>query len=136
MEKYESKQVQIRRPAEMVYGVVSDFSNFTPILKDHVEEWQATSEGCSFKVKGFRVALRMVEKEPPKMIKVASEQPSPLEFTFWLQLHEAAPTDTRMKLTLHAEIPMMIKMMVGSKLQQGLDQAAEKIAESFNNMPL
>jgi len=136
MEKYESKQVQIRRPAEMVYALVSDFSNFTPMLADKVEEWQADAESCSFKVKGFRVALRMIEKEPPKMIKIAGEKPSPLDFTFWLQLHGVASDDTRMKLTLHAELPMMVRMMVGGKMQQGLDQAAEKIAESFNKMPL
>ena len=133
MEKYESKQVQIRRPAEMIYAVASDFSNFTPMLREQVEEWEATADRCSFKVKGFKVALCMVEREEPKMVKIASEQPSPLNFNFWLQLHSVAPDDTRMKLTLHAEIPMMVRMMIGGKLQQGLDRIAEKIAESFND---
>jgi carbon monoxide dehydrogenase subunit G len=68
------------------------------------------------------------------MVKIASEQPSPLDFTFWLQLHPVALDDTRMRLVLHAKLPMMVKMMIGGKLQQGLDQIAEKIAESFNNM--
>jgi len=136
MEKYESKQARIRRPAAMVYAVASDFNNFTPMLRDKVEDWQADTETCSFKVQGFRMALRMVEKQAPEMVKIAGEQPSPVDFTFWLQLHEAAPDDTRMRLTLHADLPMMIRMMIGGKMQQALDQVAEKIAESFNNMPV
>ena len=41
LEKYESKQVQIRRPAAQIYAMASRFDNFTPVLKDRVEEWQA-----------------------------------------------------------------------------------------------
>ena len=32
MEKYESHQVRILRPAAVIYRTLSDFSNFTPIL--------------------------------------------------------------------------------------------------------
>ena len=38
-----------------------------------------------------------------------------------------------MRLTLHAKLNMMMKMMVGSKLQKGLDDIAEKTAEAFNH---
>jgi len=136
MDKYESKQVQIHRPAATVFPAVSDFTNFTPMLRDHVEEWEATPRTCSFRAQGFRMALEMVECDPPKTVKVASVDPSPVQFTFWLQLHESAPDDTRMHLVLHAELPMMVKMMIGGKIRQALDQVAEKIAESFNNLPM
>ena len=53
MEKYESKQQQIRRSAEQIYTALASFSNFTPMLADRVEEWQATDDECSFKVKGI-----------------------------------------------------------------------------------
>ena len=47
---------------------------------------------------------------------------------------EVAPGDTRIKLTLKADIPMMFKMMIGSKLQTGLDQASEMMAKfPYNN---
>ena len=40
--------------------------------------------------------------------------------------------DTRMRLVLHAKLNMVMKMMIGSKLQQGLDQMAEQMAKAFN----
>lgn len=133
MEKYESKQVRINRPAEEIYNVVSDFNNFTPIVQDKVEGWSATADTCSFKAQGFTLSLRMVEKEPFRMVKVTGDEGSPMPFTFWVQLKEMASDDTRMRLVLHAEIPMMLRMMIGGKLRGAMDSMAEKIAESFNN---
>ncbi len=133
-EKYESKQQQIHRTAEQVYTVLADFNNFTPLVADRVEGWSVTGDECSFTVKGMQMGLRMVEKIPGQLIKIEASDSSPIGFTFWVQMKEAAPYDTRMRLVLHAEMNMMIKMMIGSKLQGGIDQLAEQIAGAFNAM--
>ncbi len=135
LEKYESKQQQILRPASQIYAVVSRFDNFTPILKDKVEEWQADEDSCSFKVKGFTMSLRMIDREEPKFVKIVGEGVTPVDFTFWLQLHEVTPTDTRIRLVLHVELNMMMRMMIGGKLQKALDQIVEQIAHGFNSAP-
>lgn len=137
LEKYESKQVRIQRPAETIYTLLSDFSNFTPILQDKVEDWSATADTCSFKVKGFAARLRIVEREPWSVVKVSGDEGSPLDFNFWLQLHQVedgSQPDTRMRLVLHIELSMMLKMMVGGKIKEALDQIADQIAASFNQM--
>lgn len=133
MQKYESKQVRIRRPASMVYGMLSDFSQFTPILADKVDQWQATADTCSFKAKGMPISLRIVEREENKLVKITGDQGTPFDFTLWIQLCEVAPDDTRMRLVLHIKLNMMMKMMVGNKIADALDQIADQIAASFNN---
>ena len=132
MEKYESKQQQIRRTAEQIYSALSSFNNFTPIIQDRVEEWSADDNVCSFKVKGMPVRLRMVEREPNKTIKIQGDEGSPIDFTFWLQLKEVAPYDTRMRIVVHAELNMMMRMMIGKKLQGAVDQMAEAIAMAMH----
>ncbi|MBQ5753268.1 MAG: polyketide cyclase [Alistipes sp.] len=133
MEKYESKQQQIFKSAAQIYPLISDFSLLTPAVADKVEEWEATSDTCSFKVKGFTVKLRMVDKVECKHVKITGDEGGvPIDFSFWIQLHEVTPTDTRMRMVLHADLNMMMRMMVGSKLQKGLDQAAETFAAAFN----
>ena len=62
LEKYESKQQQILKPVERIFPFVSRFDMLSPALQDKVEEWSATEDTCSFKVKGFTVALRIVER--------------------------------------------------------------------------
>ena len=136
MEKYESRQQQIRRPAEQIYSVISDFNNFTPVVQGHVEDWMADETSCSFKVKGMTMRLRMVDKVPNDYVKVTGDERSPLDFTFWIQLKQVGDYDTRMRLVLHAKLNMVMKMMIGSKLQQGLDQMAEQMAKAVVRSPL
>ncbi len=136
MEQYESRQVQILRPAGMVYSLLSDFSNFTPILQDKVEDWTADRDSCSFKIKGITARLRIVEREEDRTIKITGDESSPFEFFFWMQLVPVTPADTRMRLVLHINLNMMMKMMIGGKIQEALDTMASQIADTFNNIPI
>ena len=137
LEKYESKQQQILKPASRIFPFISRLDMLTPALKDKVEEWSATEDTCSFKVKGFTVALRIEERVENKHVKVTGDPASgvPVDFSFWIQLHEVSETDTRIRMVLHAELNMMMKMMIGSKIQGGLDKAVEGLAMAFNQIP-
>ena len=137
LEKYESKQQQVFKPAARIFPFISRFDMLTPALQDKVEEWSATEDTCSFKVKGFTVALRIVERVENKHIKIAGDDGVgiPVDFSFWIQLHEVSESDTRIRMVLHAELNMMMRMMVGSKIQGGLDKAVEGLAQAFNQLP-
>ena len=136
MQEYISKQHQILRPAEQIYAVISRFDNLTPALADRVEEWQATEERCSFKAKGVTVKLRMEERIAPKHVKIVGDEGGvPMDFAFWIQLHKVSDTDTRLRVALHIELNMMMRMMIGSKLQGAVDQIAEGIARAMNAAP-
>lgn len=135
MQEYTSKQHQILRPAEQIYAAISRFDNLTPALADKVEEWRADEETCSFKAKGFTVKLRMDERVAPKHVKIVGDGGVPMDFAFWIQLHKVSDTDTRMRLVLHVELNMMMKMMIGGKLQEAVDKIAEGLANAMNGVP-
>ena len=136
MQEYISKQQQIRRPAAQIYALISRFDSLTPALADKVEEWQATEDHCSFRTKGFIIKLRMEERIAPKQIKIVGDEGGvPVDFAFWIQLQEVAANDTRMRLVLHAELNMMMRMMIGGKLQDAIDKVAEGIASAMNSAP-
>ena len=139
--RYTSKQVQIARPDETIFRVLSSFENFTPILADKVENWEATEETCKFKAKGFTVGLKMAERQPNKLIKVCADESAggmPIPFTFWAQMTATTPEGsavpgTRMRIVLDIELNPMMKMIVGNKMQDAVDSIAEQIAYAFNN---
>lgn len=136
MQEYISKQQQILRPAEQIYAAISRFDNLTPALADRVEEWQADEEHCSFKAKGFTVKLRMEERVEPKHVKIVGDEGGvPVDFALWIQLHKVSDADTRLRIVLHAELNMMMKMMIGGKLQEAIDRIAEGVAQAMNAMP-
>ena len=109
----------------------------TPALKDKVEEWSATEDTCSFKVKGFTLKLRIAERAENRHVKITGdgEDGLPVDFAFWIQLHQVSDNDTRMRLVLHANLNMVMRMMIGGKIQGGLDNAVEGLATAFNQMP-
>ena len=99
--------MRLRRSDQDIYTALSDFRNLSPALEGKVEEWQAEQTSCSFKVKGFTVNLNMLDCIPYNTIKIGGERP--VEFTFWIQLKNVEPYDTRMRLVLHAELNMMMR---------------------------
>ncbi len=139
--RYTSKQVQIAQPDETIFRVLSSFENFTPILADKVESWEATEETCKFKAKGFTVGLKMAERQPNKLIKVCADESAggmPIPFTFWAQMKDTTPEGsavpgTRMRIVLDIELNPMMKMIIGNKMQDAVDSIAEQIAYAFNN---
>lgn len=134
MTTVESKVVKINRLDEDVFKVLSNFQNFTPYAEAaKLENWQADEDWCQFDVQGIRDAgLKIVEKEPFKTIKFTGNDKIPFEFFVWIQLKQVEPYDTRMRIVLKADLNFMMKMLVGSKLQGGVDSLADQIAAAFN----
>ena len=136
MQEYISKQHQILRPAEQIYAVISRFDNLTPALADRVEEWQADEEDCSVNAYGLTGKLRMEVRAATAQGQDAGDEGGvPIDFAFWIQLHKVADYDTRLRLVLHTDLNMMMKMMIGGKLQTAVDQIAEGIARALNGAP-
>lgn len=132
--KYESKIGQIPYNDQVVYAVLSNlenlnrFSNLIP--KNKVKELEITTDCIRIKVDGLaqRFAIRIVEKEACKTIKFGVDN-LPMDANMWIQLKQVAEQDTRIKLTIKADIPMMFRMMFEKKLQQGLDQAVDILCQ-------
>ena len=51
-----------------------------------------------------------------------------MSFNLWVQLKSVGENDTRIKVTLKAEINMMIKMMVEKPIKEMLNKMAEMLA--------
>ena len=83
---------------------------------------------CSFAVNPVgKITFQIVEREPNKTIKFATKQ-SPVPLNLWIQLKQVADMDTRMKLTVRAELNPFIQQMVSKPLQDALDKIATVLA--------
>jgi hypothetical protein len=100
------------------------------IPKDKIQEMDIEPERVRIKVDGLgqKITIAIVDKIENDTIKFGAEG-IPMEANFWIQMKEISPVDTRLKLTVKADIPFMFKMMLEKKLQTGLDQAAEMLAQ-------
>lgn len=132
--KYESAVTKVVASAQQIYKVFSNLKNLERVKdlipKDKVQELEIEDESVRMKVDGLgqKITILIVDKTENEVIKYGAEG-IPMEMNFWIQMKEVAPMDTRIKLTLKADIPMMFKMMLDKKIQQGIDQAAAMIAQ-------
>jgi len=137
MTTYESDIKTISSSEEVVFGILSDLNNLKKIqenkdLKDKVKDIQFDADSCTFSVDGLgKVGFRIIEREPFKTIKLASEH-APVQVNVWIQLKPADDQNTYLKLTLKAELPTMIKMMVDKKLKEGINVIADMLAKALN----
>ena len=77
---------------------------------------------------GQKFTIRIVDRIEDDTLKFGFDN-LPISLNFWIQLKQVTPLDTRIRLTLKADIPFMFRMMIEKKLQQGLDQAAEMLTQ-------
>jgi len=98
----------------------------------NIEDFSADKDSCHFKISPVGTfSLRIIEREELKLIKLISEAGSPISFKFWIQILPIDDYSCKIKLTLHTELNMMMKMMIGKKLDQGINQ----IADGFSQIP-
>ncbi len=141
--KYVSEVKTAEHNQQVVFNYLSNFENLSTYLNSgliekitekvpqiKITDFESDRDSCKFNITGFGVAeIKIVDRDPFKTIKVESSGGLPLSFTFWIQLLPVDEYNTKMRLTLHAEMSMMIKMMAGNKLEEGINQLAETLSK-------
>ena len=132
--KYESKITSAPCSAAQIYRVLSNLQNLERVKdlipKDRIQEMEVEPDRVRLKMDGLaqKITIAIVDRIENDTVKFGAEG-IPMNANFWIQMKEVSPTDTRLKLTVKADIPFMFKMMIEKKLQTGLDQAADMLAQ-------
>jgi len=144
IEKYISEIKIISSPQKVVYDRLSDLNNleqlFDPARVDNIksqypdtpdiklENFRATTDECSFNVSPIgTVGVHIVEREPFKLIKLTGSKSAPFQINCWIQLLPVDLSSCKVKITLHAELNLMIKMLIDKHLKEGVDHVAEAL---------
>lgn len=135
MSKFESSIKLIPYPVEDVYRNISDLSNLERVRdripEDKLNDFSFDSDSVSVNVAPVGdLKLRIIEREENRCVKFETEQ-SPLPFNLWIQVLPVSETESKMKVTVKADIPFMLKGMVSGPLQDGV----EKIADALSQIP-
>ena len=123
MSKIESRIGVIKESEEKIYLFLSDFNNFRNLVpQDSVKNWESTGDTCSFDVEGIGpVGLKIIEKEPNKLIKITSDGKKPVPLLVWIQIKEVTEKDSRIKITADVDVNPLMAAMVKSPLKSFVD---------------
>lgn len=151
MTKKESEIKYISRPVDVVYERLADLRNLQ-ILKDKIDDPQVqammASQVPADKIEQVRsmlekmeftedsvaidsplgqVTLNIVEREEPKLLKFGAEG-APIPLNLWIQLLPTDELNSKLKVTVGAEVNLFMKAMVGKPLQQAADGLAQVLS--------
>ena len=149
MAKYESSVKQVNAPVERVYSVISDLERLRPVIEmaqnnemikeklreagqdpaqlEKLKDMNLTSDRVSFPAPMVgEVAVAIIEREENKCVKFETEK-SPVDANLWIQVLPVTDTTSKMRVTLKADLNPMMKMILGSKLEKGIDQFANML---------
>ena len=132
MTEFVSEVKTIPHDEDRIFTMLSDLSNLERIKdrlpQDKIQDFEFDSDSCSFAVAPVgKITFRIVEREPNKTIKFETTN-SPVPLFLWIQLKQVAPEDTKLKMTIKADLNPFIKPMGSKPLQDALDKIAVVIA--------
>lgn len=135
MAKFESTIKQVPYAQEVVYRNLSNLNNLERVRdrvpQDKLQDFSFDQDSVSVSVNPIgKITLRVCNREEPKCVKFESVE-SPMPFNLWIQVLPVTETTSKMKVTVQADIPFMLKGMVSGPLQDGV----EKIADVLSMVP-
>ena len=140
--KYVSDVKLVNNNQEIIYNYLSNFENLSKYVNEgllakmteqvpqiQISNFESDADSCRFQIGGMGLAeIRIIERDPFKTIRVSSSGSLPVSIVFWIQLLPVTGYETKLRLTLEAEMSMMIKMMVNKKLEEGINKMADMLA--------
>ena len=135
---YTSKHGQVAKRPEELYMAFTDMRTFSQMVpQDKVKaEITADYDSLTATVQGFRIGVRVDERQPYRLIRIGSSE-SPVEFVAVLHFEPSQiPGRTDFWIDLDANLNFMMKTMLGNKLQQAIDKMVDSLVDaSEGRMP-
>ncbi len=139
MVKIESKKVEIKRNVEFVYEYLSDFTHFSMVANDKIENFKATQDKCSFTIKGMTdMGLKILSRIPNESITITNDTdvPSsmPLNFLIIFEFKKLEPYVSSVVVKMELDANPMIAMMVKKPLEKFVNSLADGMKVAMETM--
>jgi carbon monoxide dehydrogenase subunit G len=127
--KSESHIGSIPENEDKIFTFLSDLCNIEPLIpKESLTSWEFHKDNCKLGIGGIgEIELKVLEKDPFKLIKLGSGNDSTYSFTLWIQLKQAAEKNTKVKLSLQANLNPFMELMAKKPLQKFVDTLVDRM---------
>ena len=135
MATYKGKSAVIERPIGDLYGRFSDMSALEEAVKarpeaqEHMAEMKFDADSLTIVTPQVgEIRFEIVERvEPSRIVFKATSSPLPLGMT--INLKAVDETVTEVSTSIDIELPVMVRALVGPKLQHVADQFGDMMAK-------
>ncbi|MDD2584678.1 MAG: hypothetical protein PHE99_07035 [Bacteroidales bacterium] len=134
----EGRTVRIAQPAQVLYSMFVDLTNFTRNLPQEIlseAQVESTPDTITGKFKGFQLGMHITERTPFTQVKYQQYGTSPIPFCFTIKLESISLNTTEFQITMDTELNGMYKMMLGGKLQEAVDKITDQLESTLGVHP-
>lgn len=121
----------IAQPVEKVYTFLNDLNHHEQLMPENIYNWSSTTDEARFTIQNMtKLALKVssrIENEEILIIP-AEEAPFALDMK-WTLLKNG--DETNAKLTVSADLNMMMKMLASGPLQKLVDHQTAALQKAF-----
>jgi hypothetical protein len=130
MVSYSSKRAVVSKAPYELYMAFVDMRNFMQFLpEDKKEGVTADYDSIQATVQGFTIGVKVAERVPYSRIEFADDG-APFQFRLTMHFDAASdPYKTDFQIKLDADLNLMMKMLVGSKIQGALDKVVDSLVD-------
>lgn len=137
MTKYQSEKAEITANQKLVFEVLSSPAKIKTLidnagLAEKMSGFNTTNDTIVLSAPGVgNISFLLCDSKPFSSV-VYVTQNSPLKMELLIHLDKISDETTELQLKLTADLPPVIKVMLGTKVQEALDKLAKYIALAFN----
>lgn len=137
LEEIKGKTVVVNKPAYAIYTAFSDLRNITAGLpQEFRDKVTVDQDSISGQVQGFSLGVKVNNRVPFSRIDLEGCGQTPFPFLFSFFTEPSGEDSTYFHVELRAELNMMMKMMLGKKLQEIVDKITDGVsAAASGQMP-
>ncbi|MFD1631144.1 SRPBCC family protein [Pseudopedobacter beijingensis] len=127
MTVFESK-VLLNQPISKVYAFLEDLNNHEGLMPENVYNWSSTKDEARFTIQNMaKLALKIDSRIENKEVLIVPAEEAPIALNLKWTLTDNGDT-TEAKLTISAELNMMMKMLASGPLQKLTDYQTNALA--------
>ena len=128
------KELLVKRPPVMIFSMFNDLSLFTSNLPDqYKDQVVATPDSLTFSYNGINLGVVIDERVPFSLVSLKDDGLSPLKFNLRFIMTPVGLDSTLFHIEIDTEMNVMLKMMLGNKLQDVVDAMTDQIDNVVNN---
>lgn len=122
----------INAPVEKVYNFLEDCNHHEKLQPENIYNWVSTKDEASFTIQNMaKLALKIDKRILNSEILLLPKGDVPFDVSISWTMNAVDAEQTEVRLTLKAELNMMLKMVASGPLQKLVDFQISKLKERF-----
>jgi hypothetical protein len=127
------RDLQVKHPPVVLYTLFSDLRRFADNLPaDMKDKVTVDADTIVASAQGIEMGLRVDQRIPYSLISLSETGKFPFPFKIIFHFFPVGTDGSLFHIELYAELPTMVKMMMGGKLQEMVDKITDQIEQALN----